>query len=409
MLALAASAALIGCGPTAYKITPVPAQEELQETVVLTEGGLFPTKIAQVEVDGLIVNSRKFSLWGEGENPVSLFAEKLDKAAADPSVKAVVLRINSPGGGVTASDLMYGEVLNFKKRTGRPVVAVLMDVAASGGFYVACSADEIVANPTTVTGSIGVIMQSVNFAGTMSKLGIAADAITSGKMKDAGSPLRPMKPEEREIFQKLVNQFYDRFVAVVAAGRSKKLTEAKVRELADGRVYSAQQALELGFVDHVGSLKASEPGQHPDTRGLVESRPAVPVSLGAGTIIRAPGGSAGLVHFTDAYDSTSRVAFSPRGASNAGMPHHPRTAARAEALGSLNWNRRICLLVFTGMEIGLSRHLAGRRLSGLRGVLWRRRRAADRGGRMVRGLPGLGLANPVNAPQATGHQHRRQP
>ena len=255
ILTLTILVTLIGCGPTAYKITPVPAQEELQETVVLTEGGLFPTKIAQVEVEGLIMNSRKFSLWGEGENPVSLFAEKLDKAAADPSVKAVVLRINSPGGGVTASDLMYGEVLNFKKRTHRPVVAVLMDVAASGGYYVACSADEIVANPTTVTGSIGVIMQSVNFAGTMSKLGISADAITSGKMKDAGSPLRPMKPEEREIFQKLVNQFYDRFVAVVAAGRSKKLTEAKVRELADGRVYSAQQALELGFVDHVGSQK----------------------------------------------------------------------------------------------------------------------------------------------------------
>ncbi len=247
--------AAAGCGPTAYKITPIPAQEDLQETVVFSEGGLFPTKIAQIEVDGLIINSRKFSLFGEGENPVSLFAEKLDKAADDPSVKAVVLRINSPGGGVTASDMMYSEVLAFKKRTQRPVVAVLMDVAASGGYYLACSADEIVAQPTTVTGSIGVIMQTVSFAGTMSKLGISADAITSGKMKDAGSPLRTMRPEEREVFQKLVSQFYDRFVAVVAAGRSKKLTEAKVRELADGRVYSAEQALEMGFIDAIGSPK----------------------------------------------------------------------------------------------------------------------------------------------------------
>ena len=143
---------------------------------------------------------------------MSLFVEKLDKATEDPSVKAIVLRINSPGGGVTASDLMYNEVMAYKKRTGKPVVAVLMDVAASGGYYLACSADEIIAQPTTVTGSIGVIMQTVSFAGTMSKLGITADAITSGKMKDAGSPLKAMKPEEREIFQKLVNQFYDRFV-----------------------------------------------------------------------------------------------------------------------------------------------------------------------------------------------------
>ncbi len=246
-----------GCGPTAYKITPVPAQEELQETVVLNEGGLFPPKIAQIEVDGLIMNSRKFSLWAEGENPVSLFLEKLDKAASDPAVKAVVLRINSPGGSVTASDMMYGEVLAFKKRTGRPVVAAMMDVAASGGYYLACSADEIIAQPTTVTGSIGVIMQTVSFAGTMSRLGISADAIKSGRMKDAGSPLRPMKPEEREVFQKLIDQFYDRFVAVVAAGRSGKLAEARIRELADGRVYSAQQALELGFIDRISTYKES--------------------------------------------------------------------------------------------------------------------------------------------------------
>ncbi|HSW47294.1 MAG TPA: signal peptide peptidase SppA [Phycisphaerae bacterium] len=255
VVVLAGLPAATGCGPTAYKITPVPAQEDLQETVVLTEGGLFPTKILLLDVDGLIINSRKFSLWGTGENPVSLFVEKLDKAADDPAVKAVVLRINSPGGGVTASDLMYGEVLNFKKRTGRPVVAVLMDVAASGGYYLACSADEIVAQPTTVTGSIGVIMQTVSFAGTMSKLGITADAITSGKMKDAGSPLRKMQPEEREVFQTLVSRFHDRFVSVVAAGRGQKLTEAKIREVADGRVYSAQQALEIGFVDRIGTLK----------------------------------------------------------------------------------------------------------------------------------------------------------
>jgi len=182
--------------------------------------------------------------------------EKLDRAAKDRSVRAVVLRINSPGGGVTASDLMYQELLDFKKRTEgkRPVVAMLMDVAASGGYYVACGADRIVAQPTSVTGSIGVIMQLFSLAGTMDKIGAESTAIKSGPMKDAGSPFKKLKPEEREIFQGLVDQFYDRFVQVVAKGRP-HLSAEQVRKIADGRVWSAQQALELGLIDQIGTLR----------------------------------------------------------------------------------------------------------------------------------------------------------
>ncbi len=244
-----------GCGPTAYKITPVPADQRLEESTLIDEGGLSPAKIVLVDVDGIIMNSQKPSLFGHGEHPVALFTENLDKATKDPAVKALVLRLNSPGGGVTASDIMYGEVLHFKECTGgkRPVVAVMMDVAASGAYYLACGCDEIVAQPTTVTGSIGVIMQMVNVAGTMRKIGVDANAIKSGRMKDAGSPLRELKPEEREIFQQLVNQFFDRFVEVVAKGRS--LEEARVREFADGRVYSAQQALDLKLIDRIGTLR----------------------------------------------------------------------------------------------------------------------------------------------------------
>jgi protease-4 len=247
---------VFGCGPTAYKITPVPVDQTLDETAVIDEGGWAPAKIAMIDLEGIIINDEKFRLLGEGENPVSLFVEKLDKAAKDRSVKAIVLRINSPGGGVTASDLMYSELLSFKRRTEgkRPVVAVLLDVAASGGYYVACGADEIVAHPTTVTGSIGVIMQLFSLSGTMGKIGAEAIAIKSGPMKDAGSPFRKLREEEREIFQNLVDQFYERFVAVVAKGRP-NMTEARIREIADGRVYSAQQALELGFVDRIGTLR----------------------------------------------------------------------------------------------------------------------------------------------------------
>lgn len=252
---------LVGCAPTGFKIEPVPVDRTLEEEVLIDDGGLGLPKVLVVDVDGVLLNSRGMSLFAEKEHPVSLFVEKLEKAAKDDRVRAVILRINSPGGSVTASDLMYSEMLHFKRRTNgeRPIVAVLMDVAASGGYYLACGADEIVAHRTTVTGSIGVIMQMINFSGTMTKIGVTSDAIISGKMKDAGSPLRKMTPEEREVFQELVNQFYGQFVKVVAAGRP-KLDEAKVRKLADGRVYSAQQALELGFVDRIGTLRDAVSG-----------------------------------------------------------------------------------------------------------------------------------------------------
>lgn len=250
------AAGLAGCAPMAYKITPVPVDRSLEEAPLINEGGLFPVKIVLVDVDGLLMNGEKPSLFGGGENPVSLFVEKLDKAANDRSVKALIIRINSPGGTVTASDLMHSELLGFKQRTGgkRPVVAVMMDVTASGGYYLACGADEIVAQPTTVTGSIGVILQLVNFSGTMNKIGVEANAITSGKMKDAGSPFKKLGPEEREIFQDLVNNLYERFVNVVVSGRP-KLTEEQVRKAADGRIYSAEQALELGLIDRIGTLR----------------------------------------------------------------------------------------------------------------------------------------------------------
>jgi protease IV len=256
LLVAACWSLLIGCGQGSFKITPVPTDRTLEESVVMDDHGLFLPKIVLIDVEGVLMNSEKRSFLTEGEHPVSFFVEKLDKAAKDKSVKAVILRINSPGGGVTASDMMYSEVLHFKQETKgkRPVVAVLSDVAASGGYYLACSADEIVAYPTTITGSIGVIMQAINFAGTMSKIGVKTDAIVSGKMKDAGSPLREMKPEEREIFQTLIDQFYGRFVSVVAAGRP-NLDENKIRQIADGRVYSAQQALELGLIDRISNLR----------------------------------------------------------------------------------------------------------------------------------------------------------
>jgi len=257
MVVLAVTAVLSGCGPTAYKITPIPASEELAETTVRRDPGILLPKIALVDIEGLIVNARESSLLGAGENPTALAVEKLRKAATDPWVKAVVLRINSPGGSVTASDIIYHEVARLRNGAdgypGKPVIAQILDVGASGGYYVACAANEIRAEPTSVTGSIGVIMLKFDVSGLFEKVGVDTNVVKSGPLKDAGSPFRPMEPREREMFQHLIDQFYEGFVAVVAASRADLKIE-RVKELANGAIYSGLDARELGLIDGLGSL-----------------------------------------------------------------------------------------------------------------------------------------------------------
>ncbi|TWT41752.1 putative signal peptide peptidase SppA [Phycisphaerae bacterium RAS1] len=244
-----------GCAPMSFLVTPVPAPRALQEQVVRRESLFASQRIAVIEIDGMIQNGREQSLAGAtGENPVALFKEKLDKAGGDSRVRAVVLRINSPGGTVTASDIMHGEVVAFRKRTGKPVIASMLDVAASGGYYVACACDRIYAHPTTVTGSIGVIALLPDFSGTMQKLGIAVNAIKSGAMKDSGSPFREMTEADRAVFQKMINDMYERFLAVVHAGRP-GIAADELRKIADGRIYMADDARRLGLIDTVGGLE----------------------------------------------------------------------------------------------------------------------------------------------------------
>jgi protease-4 len=243
-----------GCGEVGYVIKPVPLDKRLRETVVQADRGWVKAKVALIDVDGLIVNQRSSSLFSDGENPVSLLAEKLDKAGCDSQVKAVVLRINSPGGTVQATEMMHEQVKCFARDTGKPVLVCITDVGASGGYYLACAADRIICQPSSITGSIGVIIQTVSFARTMKMLGISAEAIASGPLKDMGSPLKDLSKEERQVFQAMVSEFYERFVEVVAEGRE-GLSAEKVRALADGRVYTGRQALELGLVDRLGTLQ----------------------------------------------------------------------------------------------------------------------------------------------------------
>lgn len=254
LIALTFSLSAVGCGPTSFLITPVPSARQMTEFVVQRDSVWASDRIAMIEVDGVITDVVENSLLGgPRENPLAVFKNKLDLAATDSRVKAIVLRINSPGGGVTASDIMYRELRDFRQYTGKPIIACMMDLAASGGYYIACAADRIYALPSTVTGSIGVIMMTPDLSGTMGKIGAKMNVIKSGDMKDSGSPFREMNERDRAVFQGLIDNMYANFLSVVQAGRP-AIPAEKLRALADGRVYTATQAKDAGLIDEIGTL-----------------------------------------------------------------------------------------------------------------------------------------------------------
>lgn len=240
-----------GCRNQALLIQPVSARRILKEHVIQKPKGYVKDKVAVIDVDGILVNHAKSGLLGRSDNPVSLFMEKLAKASTDRAVKAVVLRINSPGGTIGATDAMHHALTQFKKETGKPVIAIMLDLGASGGYYLACGADGIVAQPSCVTGSIGVILQTVSFKGTLDKIGVKAEAIKSGELKAMGSPLKDMEETEREVLRRIIMSQYNIFLDVVAKARP-GIPEGKLRSLADGRVYTAGQALDAGLIDQIG-------------------------------------------------------------------------------------------------------------------------------------------------------------
>jgi protease-4 len=234
-----------------------PQAQPLQEKIVDGEGD---RKILLVNLTGTISEEKKRSFGLREETSlVDEFKESLKKAQTDKKIVALIVRINSPGGTVTASDILHHEILEFKKKTGVRVVACMMDVAASGGYYVATAADEIVAHPTTITGSIGVIAMKFNVQGLFGKIGVESEAVKSGDKKDILSPFRPATPEEKQIVQTIIDQLHGRFVDVIVEGR-KPLPREEIMKLADGRIYTARQALDLKLVDRVGYLDGAVEG-----------------------------------------------------------------------------------------------------------------------------------------------------
>jgi protease-4 len=200
----------------------------------------FGDKIAIVEVRGVITQS-------------SGVIEELHQYLEDDGVKAIILRVDSPGGGVGPSQEIYREIMRIKSDSKRKVVTSMGSVAASGGYYIACASDLIVANPGTITGSIGVVMQFSNFEELLKKIGIKGVVLKSGEHKDIGSPFREMTPEEKRIMQEVLNNVHQQFIQAVAEGR--KLDRSKVAEIADGRILTGEQAKNLGLVDRLGNLQ----------------------------------------------------------------------------------------------------------------------------------------------------------
>lgn len=222
--------------------------DDVQEQV--EEAGTSDQKIVKLVVEGTIVDDGTSGLFSSGGYNHESFMKQLAAIKADPQVKGILLEINSPGGSVYETAEITRALKDIQKDKKIPIYATMESQAASGGYYIAASSDRIFATEDTMTGSIGVIMSSMNYSGLMEKLGIADSTIKSGALKDIGSSSRPQTEQDKEVLQAFVDSMYGRFVKVVAEGR--KMNETDVRKLADGRIYDGAQAVDNGLVDEIG-------------------------------------------------------------------------------------------------------------------------------------------------------------
>ena len=302
LILLAIPAVLAGCNTGAFQIEMIPADKDLKETQIQKDGGLFVfDKIALIDVDGTMANERQGGLLQAGDNPVSLFIEKLDKAANDTDVKAVVLRLNSPGGTVVAADIMYNSLKEFKRQSKKPVVVCVTGMACSGGYYLACAGDGIIAQPSSVVGNIGTIFQTFSVSGTLDKIGVKTVTIKSGELKDIASPLHDLSEAEREVLEGIIGEMFQQFVTVVREGR-KTIEQQKLEELTDGRVFTARQALDEKLIDRIGYLSdgiawAKESAGLKKAKVVMYHRPSSYIPNAYSSAMSNAGGLEALINF----------------------------------------------------------------------------------------------------------------
>jgi protease-4 len=255
---------LLAAGCITVKVAIFEEPGPFKEKVI---SGYGRDKVLLLDISGAILEGphRILGLL-KGVTAPARVKEELEKAAKDDRIKAVVVKINSPGGTVAAADVIFHELQAFKAERGVPVVVCLEGLATSGGYYVAQAGDVIVAYPTCITGSIGVLAMKLNLRGLMDKVGVDEDLVKTGRWKDFWSPFRPATPQEKEMMQQVIDSFYQRFVNVVAEGRRLSLKETL--KVADGRIFTAAQAKDLKLVDQLGYLD--------DALGLAKSRAGLP-------------------------------------------------------------------------------------------------------------------------------------
>jgi protease IV len=239
---------ITGCSTSRVNLFNAPP-EPLKE---YTLDGTGSDKVLIISVNGTISDSPKKDLFSSSPSVVEDVVSQINKARSDKKIKAVLFKINSPGGTITASDILYHEISAYKERAGVKIAVSMMDLAASGAYYISLPADVIMAHPTTITGSVGVISLQPKVKGLMDKLGLGVDVQKFGKNKDMGSPFRESNAEEQKLLQKTVNDFGERFISLVKKHR--KLSEKSLAEVSTARVFLADEALSLGLVDKIGYI-----------------------------------------------------------------------------------------------------------------------------------------------------------
>lgn len=258
LLALACSFLLLaGCSPLGLTVRLGPANDQVVASQVLEMGqgpGKASDRIAMVVVRGLITDTPTTGLLGESSAPIDDLVAHLKLAADDERVRAVILRIDSPGGTVAGSETAYREVRAFARRTGKPVIVSMGEVATSGGYYLALAGDHIMAEPTTLTGSIGVLIPSFNASEGLDRLGIRTLFVTSGPNKDLANPLAPVQEQHYDILRGIVGEYYARFLSLVLRRRPGLLPE-EVPTATDGRVMTGDTAAAIGLVDSLGGVR----------------------------------------------------------------------------------------------------------------------------------------------------------
>lgn len=296
ILALVAAPLLIGCG-TPKVFLFVDETEPLRE---YTLQGKEDGKVLLLPISGVISDVREKSFLQPKPSMLQEVVSQLQKAAEDEDIKAVLLKVNSPGGSTTASDILYNELVKFKDKTGAKIVVSMMGMATSGGYYISLPADYIIAHPTTVTGSVGVIFMRPELHGLMEKIGVGYGVTKTGRNKDMASWFREITPEEKDLLQDLINNMGDRFLGLVKKHR--RLESSVMADVATARVFVADEAVEAGLIDEVGYLDDAIAhaqkiaGLSPDSKLVVYRRTYYPNDNQYNTTANySPGGTISLV------------------------------------------------------------------------------------------------------------------